>query len=230
MSDITFYNMWRTASAEDRAALLERMRGEAPALASKVGFVSMTVLECAEDGRVLVEGRWQSKAAFNAAVAGNPEAQRSRASLEEFGVPEPGLFTEVFRLVAGPPTNATISADSGNISLVQIWRMSSTEHQQRWLETMHGHIGLLTVQPGFVSMSLHSSLDGKQTAVYAQWADEAALNAAINLPEAKRSHDELARWGESDGSTYRLDSVYLPGMPLGSQAHCNQQITRKAHE
>ena len=51
-------------------------------------------LECAADGRVLVEGRWESKEAFDAAVAGNAEAQRSRASLEEFGSPEPGLFTE----------------------------------------------------------------------------------------------------------------------------------------
>ena len=101
MSEITFYNMWRTASAQHRAALLERMKGDAPTLASKAGFVSMTVLECAEDGRVLVEGRWQSKDAFDAAVAGNPDAQRSRASLEEFGSPAPGLFTEVFRVSPG---------------------------------------------------------------------------------------------------------------------------------
>ena len=58
MLDITLYNMWRAGSPEDRAALLARMKDEAPALASKVGSVAMTVLECAEDGRVLVEGRW----------------------------------------------------------------------------------------------------------------------------------------------------------------------------
>jgi heme-degrading monooxygenase HmoA len=98
MPDITFFNMWRTPSAEKRTALLDRMKSEAPALACKAGFISMTVLECADDGRVLVEGRWQSKDAFNAAVADNAEAQRSRASLEEFGSPEPGLFTEVFHV------------------------------------------------------------------------------------------------------------------------------------
>jgi hypothetical protein len=57
MPDTTFYNMWRTKNAEDRAALLDRRKGEAPAMSSKAGFVAMTVLECAEDGRVLVEGR-----------------------------------------------------------------------------------------------------------------------------------------------------------------------------
>jgi heme-degrading monooxygenase HmoA len=65
--------------------------------------------------------------------------------------------------------------------------MSSAEHQQAWLKTMHSRIGILTVQPGFVSMSLHTSLDGKQAAVYAQWASEAAWNAAINLPEARQA-------------------------------------------
>jgi pimeloyl-ACP methyl ester carboxylesterase/heme-degrading monooxygenase HmoA len=98
MTDITFYNMWRTETPEGRAALLARMKDEVPALASKPGFVAMTVLECAEDGRVLVEGRWESKQAFNTAVADDPEAQKSRASLAQFGSPEPGVFTEVFRV------------------------------------------------------------------------------------------------------------------------------------
>src|SRR5882672_804389 len=110
MADITFYNMWRTETPEGRAALLARMKDEAPALASKAGFVAMTVLECAEDGRVLVEGRWRSKEAFDTAVADDPEAQKSRASLTQFGSPEPGLFTEVFRV---SPTSTPINAHEG---------------------------------------------------------------------------------------------------------------------
>jgi heme-degrading monooxygenase HmoA len=107
MTDITFYNMWRTETPEGRAALLARMKAEAPAIASKAGFVAMTVLECAEDGRVLVEGRWQSKEAFDTAVADDPEAQKARASLAQFGSPEPGLFTEVsvFRQWRPPSTH-----------------------------------------------------------------------------------------------------------------------------
>lgn len=216
MPDTTFYNMWRTKNTEDRAALLDRMKAEASALSSKAGFVSMTVLECAEDGRVLVEGRWQSKESFDAAIANDPEAQKSRAALADFGSPEPGLFQEVFRVLrphakieVSDGSQAVISTRSGSLTYIQVWRMSSAEHQQRWLETMHRRIGLLTVQPGFISMTLHASLDGKQTSVYAQWADETSLLAAINLPEAKRTHDEMAKWGTPDGSTYRVDSVHL---------------------
>ncbi len=107
MPDTTFYNIWRTKDAKDRAALIAGMREEAPALASKAGFVAMTVSECTEDGRVLVEGRWQSQDAFDAAVANDPSAQKSRMSLEQFGSSEPGLFTEVFHVV---PTLATGNA------------------------------------------------------------------------------------------------------------------------
>jgi len=114
MPDITFYNMWRTETPEDRAALLARMKDEAPTLASKAGFVAMTVLECAQDGRVLVEGRWQSKEAFDTAVADDPEAQKSRASLAQFGSPTPGLFTEVFRtLPTASPDNAREGSEGG---------------------------------------------------------------------------------------------------------------------
>jgi pimeloyl-ACP methyl ester carboxylesterase/heme-degrading monooxygenase HmoA len=217
MADATFYNVWRTKTPKDRAALIAKMKGEAPALAAKPGFVSMSVLECAEDGRVLVEARWQSKEAFDRAVTDDPAAHRSRASLAELGSPEPGLFKEAFRIspahagaMVGDGCRAVISAASGIVTYVQVWRMSATGNQQRWLETMHSRIGLLTRQPGFLSMSLHASLDGKQTAVYAQWQNETSLTAAVNLPEAKRSHDEMARWGTPDGSLYGVDSVFLP--------------------
>jgi pimeloyl-ACP methyl ester carboxylesterase/heme-degrading monooxygenase HmoA len=113
--DITFYNMWRTETPKDRSALLARMKDEAPALQAKAGFVGMTVFECAEDGRVLVEGHWQSQEAFDTAVTADPQAQKARASLAEFGSPEPGLFTEVFRaLPMGNPVGAYEQMESSN--------------------------------------------------------------------------------------------------------------------
>src|SRR3954470_15903991 len=98
MSTTTFYNVWRTKSAPDRAKVVEERRKEAAALASKPGFETLRASECAEDGRVLVEGRWTSKAAFDAAVANNLEAQASRSRLEAYGHAEPGLFVEAFRI------------------------------------------------------------------------------------------------------------------------------------
>ena len=98
MNEMRFYNVWRTKSPEDRAGLVAAMKKKAGMFASKPGFVSLTVSECAEDGRVLVEGRWASREAYYAAVANNPDALAEREQMEVFGIPEPGIFTESFRV------------------------------------------------------------------------------------------------------------------------------------
>jgi pimeloyl-ACP methyl ester carboxylesterase/heme-degrading monooxygenase HmoA len=97
MNDTLFYNVWRTKTPENQARLIAAMRDEAPKLAAKPGFRSMTVLE-SEDGRVLVEGRWVSREAFDAAVTHDDGAQTSRQGLEAFGTAEPGVFAESFRI------------------------------------------------------------------------------------------------------------------------------------
>jgi hypothetical protein len=51
---------------------------------------------------------------------------------------------------------------------------------------MHGNIDLLRAKPGFISMTLHSSVDGKRIAVY----------------------DRMAQIGTPDGTLYNLDRVY----------------------
>lgn len=97
MTDALFYNIWRTQTPENQARLIAAMREEAPKLAAKPGFRSMKVLE-GKDGRVLVEGRWASREAFDAAVTHDDGAQASRRKLEAFGTAEPGVFTESFRM------------------------------------------------------------------------------------------------------------------------------------
>jgi heme-degrading monooxygenase HmoA len=80
MSEITFFNMWEADSHEKQEGLIEEMRREAPALAAKDGFVSLTAWKAeGKDYRILVEGRWASQADFEAAVAGNAQALASRA-------------------------------------------------------------------------------------------------------------------------------------------------------
>jgi len=106
MTEVVFYNVWRTKTPDDRAKLLAKMRAEAPALSAKSGFRSMLVSECSDDGRILVEGRWASRDAFDAAVTENADAQAGRHALAAFGTPEPGLFTEAFRVFPSAPAEA----------------------------------------------------------------------------------------------------------------------------
>jgi heme-degrading monooxygenase HmoA len=101
MSELVFFNVWTTVSEAARQALLEAMRAEAPALAAKPGFRSLTVWIGGQgDLRVIVEGRWESLAAFEAAVAHDPAAQESRARLEHWGRAQPGMFVESLHVMA----------------------------------------------------------------------------------------------------------------------------------
>lgn len=105
MSEIRFYNVWRTKTPADRAHLIATMEEKAGMFASKPGFVSLIVSECAADGRVMAEGIWQSREAFDRAVSNNPEAHLGREQMEAFGVPEPGVFAEVFRIEPDPDSS-----------------------------------------------------------------------------------------------------------------------------
>jgi len=97
MTETIFYNVWRTETRENQARLIATMREEAPKLAAKPGFRSIRVLE-SEDGRVLVEGRWASLEAFDAAVTRDDSARESRQTMAAFGTAEPGMFTESFQV------------------------------------------------------------------------------------------------------------------------------------
>jgi quinol monooxygenase YgiN len=105
---------------------------------------------------------------------------------------------------------ARIETDRSVVTYVQVWEVSSREGQKRWLEVMHESVHILRARTGFVSMTLHSSLDGTRIAVYAQWASQETLEAAISAPEAVAAHDRMAEIGTSDGSLYTVERVYGP--------------------
>ena len=86
----------------------------------KPGFVSLIVSESPEDGRVVAEGVWATKEAFADAVANNPEAESARREMEVFGVPEPGLFVEAFRV------EPSIGSDSAILDRLRV------EARSRW--------------------------------------------------------------------------------------------------
>jgi heme-degrading monooxygenase HmoA len=81
---------------------------------------------------------------------------------------------------------------------------------------MHDSVPILQAKAGFVSMTLHSSLDGTRIAVYAQWTSQETLEAAISDPEAVAAYDRMAEIGTSDGSLYTVERVYGPRRLMAS--------------
>lgn len=206
MNETIFFNVWRTGSPASQAALLAEMRGEAAALAAKPGFLGLTVW-ASEDGRVLVKGRWASRAYFEAAVEA-PEMKEARSRLERFGKSEPGLFTASFEV--GPVSQDASIPSADAVTFVQIWEVGDAEHQKGWLDTMRRNVGALTGKPGFEFLRTHASDDGKRVAVYAHWRDRASLEAAVSTPEARAGHQKLRAHGAPNGAIYKLVDEFLP--------------------
>jgi quinol monooxygenase YgiN len=121
---------------------------------------------------------------------------------------EPSEPTPAPKPADGPV--ALIRAGDDGVTFVQVWNVDGPEAQKRWLAVMHESIQILQRKPGFVTMNLHTSIDGNRIAVYAQWASPETLEAAINDPAAKAAHDQMAKIGGSDGSLYTVESVYGP--------------------
>lgn len=105
---------------------------------------------------------------------------------------------------------ASICSSFSGATFIQLWRMPSADEQQEWLNAMHRNLHLLQLQPGYRTMSLLPSLDGRNVIVYAQWDSKEDLIAAVERPEVKAARNELDSHGEPEGAIYAVDSVAVP--------------------
>jgi pimeloyl-ACP methyl ester carboxylesterase/heme-degrading monooxygenase HmoA len=104
LEEALFLNVWHSRSKDQQEQLIEAMRKESPLLQSKPGFLELTAWSGeGQDLRTVVQGRWESENAFNAAVANDETSLQSRTILEQFGAHEAGLFREALRLQPVPP-------------------------------------------------------------------------------------------------------------------------------
>jgi heme-degrading monooxygenase HmoA len=71
--------------------------------------------------------------------------------------------------------------------------------QAQALDLMTQRAQFMARQPGFVSISLHRSLDGRRIVNYVQWESRDLLAAAHRAPEFRRE------WGQFDQLTEDID-------------------------
>jgi pimeloyl-ACP methyl ester carboxylesterase len=89
------------------------------------------------------------------------------------------------------------------VTFVQIWRHPDPARQERYLQAVRDNVALLTGQPGFRSFRLLAGVDGRSSAVVAEWSDQAASEAATGTAEAATAHEQMAESGEPSGSFYQ---------------------------
>lgn len=73
------------------------------------------------------------------------------------------------------------------------------DKQAEALAVMRERARFMAKQPGFLSISLHKSLDGRRIVNYVQWQDREQLKAAHQSPEFRKE------WGRFDSLTAEID-------------------------
>lgn len=86
-----------------------------------------------------------------------------------------------------------------NALVTQITTVSvPSDKQDEALSVMKERARFMAKQPGFVSISLHRSTDGKQIVNYVQWKNREQLEAAHHSPEFRNKWPEFGKLVEDE--------------------------------
>lgn len=91
-------------------------------------------------------------------------------------------------------SSARIPDPASGVAFLQVWDTDSAAARSGWFQDMSVNIHLLRAKPGFVSMTLHRSLDQKSLCVYAQWTSQTHLGSAVIDPYVQGARAKLDRW------------------------------------
>ncbi len=93
---------------------------------------------------------------------------------------------------------AHIQIDNQQVTQITIIE-AEPEKQQEALSLMAERARFMAQQPGFVSISLHRSLDGKRIVNYVQWKTRGLLQQAHQSPDFRKA------WRKFDDLTDQID-------------------------
>lgn len=98
---------------------------------------------------------------------------------------------------------ATITKDNP-VFTVMVRLTVKPERQRELVDLSARMIPLFQRQPGFISLSLHRSLDGTQVVTYLQWRSQADHAACQASPEVIGSGREFMRFIETGAATIEV--------------------------
>lgn len=73
----------------------------------------------------------------------------------------------------------TISEKDGLITVINLFQVEGSEHQQRLVDYLVENLETPRKLPGFISANIHTSLDGTRVVNYVQWRSLEELEAGL---------------------------------------------------
>jgi quinol monooxygenase YgiN len=90
--------------------------------------------------------------------------------------------------------------------------------QAEALSLMAERARFMQQQPGFVSISLHRSLDGRRIVNYVQWENRELLRAAHQSPEFRKAWSQFEKLTDDiDPHLYEVAEILAAGQPTGAR-------------
>jgi len=94
------------------------------------------------------------------------------------------VFVSTACASASPVGSATIDAESGVLTMVNVITPQPGKQEETIAALQSGMDEEMSAQPGFISSTIHRSLDSEHVVVYAQWADQASVAKAVSVIES----------------------------------------------
>lgn len=106
-------------------------------------------------------------------------------------------------------TTAAIDAADTCLTLINVYEVEP-EKQAELAEALSASTeSIIRHQPGFISVSVHSSLDGQKVVNYAQWASKEHFDGFMKKPETQDQLKQFAKLAKSVApSLYTVSSVH----------------------
>lgn len=111
---------------------------------------------------------------------------------------------------ANDDRRAEISVDSGVLTMVNVLTPAAGKQSETIQLLQAGMDEEMGRQPGFISSTIHRSLDSEHVVVYAQWRDQASVNAAVKVIQGGGAPNmaKVFSIAQPDFHPYRVESVH----------------------
>jgi heme-degrading monooxygenase HmoA len=105
-------------------------------------------------------------------------------------------------------TQATISPDAGCVTLINVFTVKAEDQDELVTMLVEATKKTMSTLPGFISASIHRSLDGQRVTNYAQWRSAADFEAMLKMPGAREHMAPIQKLATNDAHLYSVADVY----------------------
>jgi quinol monooxygenase YgiN len=107
------------------------------------------------------------------------------------------------------------ASDNRSVVLINVFTVAPQDQQQLINLLTRATDGSVDREPGFISATLHRSLDGTKVTMYAKWKDAASYNAMRHRP-ARPFLEQAIQIAKFEPAMYEVVRTFLPSRPQQS--------------